>query len=76
MTPTLLSAILAMDAYNRGGADGHQLLSLPDTNGNVGTAAVLRASNPQLDTDINFVAVAYTLANGQTVISYRCTDQL
>ena len=71
----LLMAILAMDSYNRGynpgitdsgiaalGLQGSQL-------GNVtlGLARSIESSS--------FFAQAYTLANGQTVISYRGTDQ-
>lgn len=69
MTPTMLSAILSLDAYNRGGNETGWRLKLPSTDQKIGSARVYDSSQAQLDTDLSFVAVAYTLANGATMIS-------
>ena len=77
----LFMAILAMDAYNRGYYPG--ITDSGDSNegmaGNsIGTAIVgLSADVATYPNAVaaSFFAQAYTLANGQTVISYRGTDQ-
>lgn len=70
----LFLAILAMDSYNRVYNQG---LKLDETVRQIGNAQIGIATNP--DTDLaavaaSFFAQAYTLNNGQTVISYRGTD--
>jgi hypothetical protein len=68
----LFRAILAMDAYNRGYNAGVNVAGPQIGN------AVLSANSQILGTGVDvaasFFAQAYTLANGQTVISYRGTD--
>lgn len=68
MSSPLFTAILAMDAYNRG--HGARVFGLSDENGTrIGTATILTSDNDA----IAFYAIAY-LWNGRTVISYRGTD--
>jgi hypothetical protein len=74
MTDDLFLAILAMDAYNRGDGAG---LILPQSGAgdttSIGTATV----GQQAQNDgISFFAQSYVLENGQTVISYRGTDNI
>ena len=67
----LFLAILSMDAYNRGYNPGLQI-----TGSQIGDAFLGRATDPQLEPEAvaaSFFAQAYTW-NGQTVISYRGTD--
>jgi hypothetical protein len=72
ISPELLQAILAMDAYNRG--DNLELRGLSVDTPRVGDAILLANFKP---TDralaAGFFASAYDL-NGQTVISFRGTD--
>ena len=95
--PTLLKAILSMDAYNRG-YNAKIDLRLKDTNGvviedsdtiyeennvtyyaQIGDAQVYNTSSISLeegaDEDAGFYGIAYSY-NGETIISYRGTDQL
>ena len=68
----LFYAILAMDAYNRG--YGAKLPNLSDATGTqLGDAKIIGASGGKGSQDIGFYALAYDW-NGQTVISYRGTD--
>ena len=67
----LFLAILSMDAYNRGYNAGLQI-----TGSQIGYAFLGRATDPQLEPEAvaaSFFAQAY-IWNGQTVISYRGTD--
>jgi hypothetical protein len=76
ISPALFSAILAMDAYNRGYNAG--IIMPGDQLGNASVGAnssILRDSNGQvLDQPTSFFAQAYTLSGGGMVISYRGTD--
>ena len=75
MNRDLFLAILAMDAYNRGYAQGIAEL---DDFGSIGKATVAQQSNTRPDSaefQSNFYAVAYDW-NGEKVISYRGTDDL
>ncbi len=72
----LFLAILAMDAYNRGYNEG--LVGLGGIGSQIGNAtfAVQSDINPNSpDVAASFYAAAYNW-NGQTVISYRGTDDL
>jgi hypothetical protein len=72
--PDLFLAILSMDAYNRG---YNAALGNPQTglSGNqLGNATLLNITLPVGFESASFFAQAYTW-NGQTVISYRGTDQ-
>jgi Ca2+-binding RTX toxin-like protein len=84
MNSELFKAILAMDSYNRGYGAG-----IDTTNGNglggigstIGNATIITDSSklsadgaPRLDIPAGFYAVAYTLASGEKVISYRGTN--
>ena len=73
MDPILMRAILAMDAYNRGYNPG--LTGLVGTQ--IGGASIIQQSDvlpgsPGVNAD--FYAIAYQLADGSKVISYRGTD--
>jgi len=77
MNEQLLRAILAMDAYNRGYNVGTKV-----SGSQIGDATVYKDA---LDKTLlqegtaeaaGFYAVAYTLANGSKIISYRGTDGL
>ncbi len=76
MNDTLLRAILAMDAYNRGYNSG-----ISAVGNQIGSATVYKDA---LDESllpagaaqaIGFYAAAYQLADGSIVISYRGTDE-
>ncbi|MCP4081490.1 MAG: hypothetical protein GY743_14685, partial [Planctomycetaceae bacterium] len=71
----LMYAILAMDAYNREYSPGIKIGDAP-----IGTATLLNREDFGIDDnayqawqDVDFYAAAYSY-NGQTVISYRGTD--
>jgi hypothetical protein len=66
--PDLMSAILSMDAYNQGYGAG-----LTGVGNQIGTAKNLNIDLPIGSQDAGFAATAYSW-NGQTVISYRGTD--
>lgn len=76
----LLMAILAMDAYNRGynpgitdsGNSNTGMIGSQLGTATVATSSPITSSSPEFAA--SFFAQAYTLANGQTVISYRGTD--
>ncbi len=73
MDPILMRAILAMDAYNRGYNPG--VTGLVGTQ--IGGASITQQSDvlpgsPGVNAD--FYAIAYQLADGSKVISYRGTD--
>ena len=65
----LMLAILAMDSYNRTYNEG---IIIPGSQ--IGTAMLRTVELPQGYRAASFFAQAYTW-NGQTVISYRGTDQ-
>ncbi|WP_156892485.1 hypothetical protein [Salaquimonas pukyongi] len=74
ISPDLMYAILSMDVYNRGYGEGIE--GLGGLGASIGTATITQQS----DTGVNdpevaagFYAVAYEW-NGETVISYRGTD--
>ena len=74
----LLLAILSMDAYNRNYSPSITDQGLPNvgmSGSQIGTATLLEIPRPSNYQSASFFAQAYTLANGQTVISYRGTDQ-
>ena len=76
ISPELMLAILAMDSYNRGYNQG--ISGLGGTGTSIGTAVLGTSSNTAERSDAvtaSFFAQAYTLASGETVISYRGTDQ-
>ena len=82
MNPNLFKAILAMDSYNRGyGADitidGSKLgnSEIIKTSLSLGTMTVA-GKTIGLDEHIGFYGIAYKLASGEKVISYRGTDEL
>ena len=75
MNDIIWKALLAMDAYNRGYGEG---ITLPAEEGvtQIGNAIIFDQSDVDENTDgvnIGFYALAYTY-NGQTIISYRGTD--
>ncbi len=82
ITEELFLAILSMDAYNRGygagiedgipGVDG-ELDGLGEAGHRIGDATVKDVDLPSGSEAAGFYAVAYEW-NGQTVISYRGTD--
>lgn len=74
MSPELFMAILSMDSYNRGYNEG--ITGLGGVGSLVGAAEIISQSNVLIgseDRDAGFYAVAYQW-NGETVISYRGTD--
>lgn len=79
----LFKAILAMDSYNRGYDAGIEFGQNSDAIGiKIGNATVAKNSGvlvgsdgtTRLDIPAGFYAIAYTLASGQKVVSYRGTD--
>ncbi|PZP55670.1 MAG: hypothetical protein DI586_06145 [Micavibrio aeruginosavorus] len=75
MNNNLMKAILAMDSYNRGYNAGIQLSQNPDVM--LGNAKIIMNSSVLgngKDQAIGFYAIAYQLAGGEKVISYRGTD--
>ncbi len=77
VSPELMYAILAMDSYNRGYDEG--ITGLGGLGSQIGTATILNDSENSTATKdeaqaAGFYAVEY-LWNGETVISYRGTDQ-
>jgi hypothetical protein len=78
MNRDLFLSILALDSYNRG--YGQRIADLPVVlnSTQLGTAVIIRQSDIAANTDgvnADFYAVAYTY-NGETIISYRGTDNL
>jgi hypothetical protein len=71
MDSVLLRAILAMDAYNRGYNAGIKNLNESP----IGDATFFKDKGDTTAQAAGFYAVAYTLADGSKVISYRGTDQ-
>jgi hypothetical protein len=71
--PTLLRAILAMDAYNRGYAPG--IKNLGGGGSQIGEVTILNYDLPNGAQAAGFYAVAYSTAAGGKIISYRGTDQ-
>lgn len=85
----LFLAILSMDAYNRGYDAGMTDNGSNDPDGlgeagsHIGNATVKAVELPQGSESVGFYAIAYTLdaavgtmAAGQTIISYRGTDNI
>lgn len=82
MDSNVLKAILAMDAYNRGHNAGIQLQG-----SNLGSVTILSDSLVlgdttdengnvvRLDEYYGFYGIAYQLDGGETIVSYRGTDQ-
>jgi hypothetical protein len=66
----LFLAILSMDSYNRSGSQTPAELVLPSGSA-IGSATVSQVDDIGGD---SFFAVVYSLQSGQTVISYRGTD--
>jgi hypothetical protein len=66
VSPELFSAILAMDAYNRGPDRKLHVAGSQIGNASLGTSLA--------DTNVTFFGQAYTLLNGQIIISFRGTD--
>ena len=84
ISPDLMLAILSMDSYNRGygagladgihvDANGNDIDGLDEAGAQIGNATVLNIPLPRGAVAAGFHAVAYSW-NGQTVISYRGTD--
>ncbi len=76
MTQDLFMAILAMDVHNRGYNEG--IAGLGGEGSAIGTATLTDQSDVEADSDgvsAGFYAAGYNW-NGQTVISYRGTDNL
>jgi Ca2+-binding RTX toxin-like protein len=78
MNNELFKAILAMDSYNRGYDEG--IILPPSINpNNIGMAVVIKESDTQIGStgrDASFYAVAYKDNSGETIISYRGTDNV
>ena len=73
-SPELMHAILAMDAYNRGYNPGIELEGTSIGTANILPREVFTRDPEYLDwQDAGFYAVAYQW-NGDTIISYRGTD--
>jgi len=73
----LFKAILSMDSYNRGYEAGINFGTNSDINGvKLGNATILKTKGDAEAKDAGFYAIAYKLANGETVISYRGTDEI
>ena len=74
MNNNLYQALFALDAYNRGYAEGIE--GLGGVFSQIGNATLSQQSNTQGSSDevnASFYAVAYSY-NGETIISYRGTD--
>ena len=69
----LFLSILAMDSYNRGYGEGIEGLGGAGTQ--IGNATIKDSDIPAYSEQAGFYAVAYNW-NGQTVISYRGTDNI
>jgi len=77
MDSNVFKAILAMDAYNRGYAEGIALPSVVNST-RIGNALIVNQSDTDLSSDpvqVGFYGIAYQLDGGEKVISYRGTDQ-
>jgi hypothetical protein len=68
----LFLAVLAMDAYNRGYNNGVVLTGNQLGNATPGADSSILGTGA--DSSVGFFAQAYTLTDGQTLISYRGTD--
>ena len=73
MDNDVFRAILALDSYNRGYHPGIEGLSSA-VGTNIGMATIIGDDGQQAAQDIGFYAIAYEW-NGETIISYRGTDQ-
>lgn len=71
----LMRAILALDAYNRGYNAGVILPGGDDQGTQIASATILGKKGDATAQASSFYGVAYTLAGGSNVISYRGTDQ-
>lgn len=80
LSETLFTAILAMDAYNRGydPGMGQAGVGLGGLSSRIGNAVVGKSSNidpRSAEVAASFYAQSYTW-NGKTIISYRGTDNV
>ena len=73
MTDALMSAILAMDAYNRSYDEGLVLTGATVDQGKIGFAEIVQADDVAAARAVSFFAIAYDI-DGERVISYRGTD--
>jgi hypothetical protein len=71
ISTNLMTAILSMDAYNRGYGEG--ILGLGGSGSQIGNATMLNVALPNGSTAAGFYASAYSW-NGKTIISYRGTN--
>ena len=82
MDNNVFKAILAMDAYNRGYNAGIKFGSLAgdssvDTPGTeIGNATIYRANGDPTAQLYGFYGIAYQLDGGETIVSYRGTDNI
>ena len=75
MTNDLFLAILAMDSYNRGYDPGMEVTRAQIGNATLGLRSTDSAAGTPGGQAAGFYAISYTW-NGQTVISYRGTDDV
>jgi hypothetical protein len=73
MTNDLFLAILAMDSYNRGYDPGMEVTGAQIGNATLGLSSTDTAAGTPDGVTVGFYALSYSW-NGQTVISYRGTD--
>jgi len=76
MNVELFKAILAMDSYNRGygAGTGNSINGLGGVGSQIGNATIIDDKGDAEAQAAGFYAVAYTIAGGETVISYRGTN--
>jgi hypothetical protein len=80
MNQDLFKAILAMDSYNRGYAPGIKFGNLSNGSSEdgagtgIGSATIYDTAGDAAAQSIGFYGIAYQLASGEKVISYRGTD--
>jgi hypothetical protein len=70
MDQDVFPALLALDSYNRGYHPGIDGLA----GNSIGEATIVRTDDDPDAQDIGFYAIAYSW-NGETIISYRGTDE-
>ncbi len=77
----LVSSILSMDAYNRGYDAGIDLIDLQLGSISIGSDSIglgnriVNNETVRVDESFGFYSLSYDLGGGQTIISYRGTDQ-
>ncbi|MCB1558098.1 MAG: hypothetical protein KDJ50_04170 [Alphaproteobacteria bacterium] len=77
MDSNVFKALLAMDAYNRGYAEGITLPSVVNST-EIGKALIVSQSDTDSSSEpvqAGFYGIAYQLDGGETIVSYRGTDQ-